>query len=130
MAIGTAVGLGVSGAFELLARYWRPFGVLEGRLAALLGPLSEAEITLLALSSALGEECFFRLAMQDALGLLPTALLFGLLHTGPPGLLWSAVALVLGLAFGWMMHAGCGLLSVTLAHALINYLSLRRMQWR
>ncbi len=129
MAWGIAAALGVSGALWSLERYSPPVARLQARLAEFIGPLSETQITVLALASAIGEEFMFRLAMQDAFGLWPTAVLFGVLHTGPKGTrLWSALALVIGILFGWMIELGCGLLSVTVAHAVINYLSLRRMQ--
>jgi membrane protease YdiL (CAAX protease family) len=128
-ALGAATGLVLSGVFAAAVRYLGPCARLEQRLHGLLGSLGEREITVLALSSALGEEFFFRLAMQDALGLFLTAAVFGLLHVGPKGTwLWTATSSILGLGFGWMMQLGCGLLSVTVAHALVNYLSLRRMQ--
>lgn len=129
MAAGTAVGLGLSGVFAVSVRYLGSCARLEQRLHGLLGSLSEREITVLALFSALGEEFFFRLAMQDAIGLYWSAAVFGLLHLGPKGTwLWTVLSVLLGLGFGWMMELGCGLLSVTVAHALVNYLSLRRME--
>ncbi len=129
MATGVTVGLALSGVFAASARYLGPCARLEQRLHGLLGSLGDREITVLALFSALGEEFFFRLAMQDALGLYWSAAIFGLLHFGPKGTrLWTAMSVVLGLGFGWMMELGCGLLSVTVAHALVNYVSLRRME--
>lgn len=131
MGLGVAVGLALSGVFAAAIRHTRAFARLERRLAALVGPLSDSETTVLALFSALGEEFFFRLAMQDALGLYWSAAIFGLLHLGPRGTwLWPVLAGALGLGFGWMVQAGCGLLSVTVAHALVNYISLRRMERR
>ena len=125
------MGFGVSGALGLLTRYSGAFARLETRLAELIGPLTETEIIVVALCSSLGEELFFRVAMQDAWGLWPAAIVFGLLHVGPGGLLpWTITAVVMGVGFGWMIEVGCGLLSVTMAHALINYLSLRRMEDR
>ena len=79
------------------------------------------------MTSAIGEELLFRCALQDAVGPYLSALIFGVLHTGPGLLLWGASAAVLGLTFSLMIDGGCGLLSVTVAHALINFLSLRRM---
>jgi len=131
LAVGTAVGLALTGVFSLLVRHVRPFTRLETALHDMLGSLSEREITVVSLFSALGEEFFFRLAMQDAIGLYWSAAIFGLLHFGPKGtMLWTVMAFVLGLGFGWMVELGCGLLSVTVAHALVNYLSLRRMNDR
>lgn len=129
LAVGAAVGLGLSGGFAAAVRYLASCARLEQRLHGLLGSLGEREITVLALCSALGEEFFFRLALQDAVGLYWSAAAFALLHVGPKGTwLWTGLSLVLGLGFGWMMELGCGLLSVTAAHALVNYLSLRRME--
>ena len=72
-ALGAAIGLVLSAGFAAAVRYLGAFARLEQRLHGLLGPLGEREITVLALSSALGEEFFFRLAMQDALGVLFSA---------------------------------------------------------
>lgn len=127
LGIGTAVGLGLSGVIALLARYQASFQELEARLHKTVGSLSESEVILVAMTSAIGEELFFRCALQDVVGPYLSALIFGLLHTGPGLLLWGACAAILGLGFSLMIESGCGLLSVTVAHALINFISLRRM---
>jgi len=124
---GTAVGLLCSGVFLVARRYLRSFRGLESRLAEIVGPLTEVEILGIALVSAIGEEFFFRGAMQDAWGMWWSAIVFGLLHSGPGLLLWGVVAFSLGLLFSLMIDFGLGLLSVTVAHALINNISLRRM---
>ncbi len=127
LGIGTAVGLGVSGVIALLVRYQAAFQGLEARLRATVGSLSESEIVLIAMVSAIGEELLFRCALQDVVGPYLSALVFGALHTGPGLLLWGACAASLGLCFSLLIDSGCGLLSVTVAHALINFISLRRM---
>ena len=127
LGIGTALGLGLSGVIALLCRYQGAFQRLEGRLQQAVGTLSEPEILVVSMTSAIGEELLFRCALQDAVGPYLSALIFGVLHTGPGLLLWGASAAVLGLTFSLMIDGGCGLLSVTVAHALINFLSLRRM---
>lgn len=127
LAIGTVAGLGLSGVIFLLVRYLRVFRSLDDRLRETVGPLTESEIVVIAMASAIGEEMLFRGALQDQVGPYFSALVFGALHTGPGLLLWGIVAAALGLVFGLMVEAGCGLLSVTVAHALINFISLRRM---
>ena len=124
---GAAAGLLCSGVFLVAQRYLQSFRRLESRLAEIVGPLSEAEILGIAMVSAIGEEFFFRGAMQDAWGIWWSAAVFGLLHSGPGLLLWGMVAFCLGLLFSCMVDYGLGLLSVTVAHALINNISLRRM---
>ena len=127
LGAGLIVGLLVSGAIRLLSGYVKAFARLEEQLTEVVGDLSEAEIIVIALASAIGEEMLFRGAIQDHFNLYFSALVFGLLHTGPGLWLWTIVAGALGLMFGTMVHFGLGLLSVTVAHALINFISLRRM---
>lgn len=127
LGIGIALGLGLSGVIALLARYLTRFRALETRLRSTLGSITESEIVLVAMTSAIGEELLFRCALQDAVGPYLSALVFGLLHTGPGLWLWGICAVILGLCFSLMVDKGCGLLSVTVAHALINFISLRRM---
>ena len=133
LSAGIAVGLGTGAVFAVAARL-PPFARLERALAGILGPLQDAEILWLALLSGVAEEAFFRLALldwlgQDAMGLCTTAAIFGAFHVAPGvSLLWAPLAVAMGLLYGWMMLAGYGFASVSLAHALFNYLSLRRMQ--
>lgn len=129
LGVGAGVGLGFSGVFWLLARYWRSFATLEDRLEELVGDLTDSEIVAIAMASAIGEEMFFRAALQDQCGeyWYLSAVVFGLLHTRPGLLLWGFTATALGLVFSVMVYFGFGLLSVTVAHALINFISLRRM---
>src|SRR5262249_17222184 len=54
--------------------------VLHREFHAVVHELSSKEIFLLAVSSSVGEELFFRGAMLPALGLLPSSLLFALMH--------------------------------------------------
>ena len=53
---------------------------LQGEFQQILGSLESKHILLLALLSAFGEEILFRGVLHPRLGLLPTALLFALLH--------------------------------------------------
>jgi membrane protease YdiL (CAAX protease family) len=126
---GAVVGLAVGAALTAASRYLKSYATLEGRLQEFLGDLNETEIIAISLTSAIGEEMLFRGALQDHLAeyWYVSALIFGLLHTGPGLWLWTLVATILGLLFSVMVHLGFGLLSVTVAHALINFISLRRM---
>ena len=81
-----------------------------------------------ALLAAFAEELFFRLAVQDACGLLAMVALCVLLHMPFGGLRWLCVVLVHALTLGLLVEFGFGLLGATTAHAILNYLSLRRIQ--
>lgn len=84
---------------------------------------STGQIAILALTSALGEELFFRAALQPTLGLAATSVLFGVVHVAPNGnwLTWAVWASVMGLVFGLLYRLTGTLLAPALAHALINY---------
>lgn len=127
LGVGLSAGLALSGMMVLLGRYVKAFARLEARLTEAVGDLSEAEILLLAMASSIGEEMLFRGAIQDHFGLIVAALVFGCFHIGPGMWLWTVIATLLGLLFGAMVHFGFGLLSATLAHAVVNFISLRRM---
>jgi membrane protease YdiL (CAAX protease family) len=53
-----------------------------------------------AFMAALGEELLFRGALQPLIGLVPTAVIFGLLHA--TGLAHIVLATLLGLWLGWL----------------------------
>jgi membrane protease YdiL (CAAX protease family) len=77
--------------------------------------------------SALAEELVFRGLFMPWLGLLPQALLFGVVHaqlSGPSRWVWVAWASVVGLALGAIFALSGSLLGPMLSHALINGLNL------
>jgi membrane protease YdiL (CAAX protease family) len=92
--------------------------------------LSSWEITLLALSSGFAEELFFRGAMQPALGLLLTSLIFGAVHTGPRRVFvaWSVWAFIMGLLFGVIFELSGVLWGPVLAHVWINQRNMAYMR--
>ncbi len=126
LAAGAGVGFAIVGILLVLRRYLRVFEQLEKPLKAIVAPLGEYEIVGLSLVTALGEEFFFRGAMHEFWGYW-SALVFGLFYSGPGLLFYGMLALLSGLLFSFMMEMQLGLLSVTVAHALINYFVLRRV---
>jgi membrane protease YdiL (CAAX protease family) len=84
-------------------------------------------IAVIAALSALAEELVFRGLLMPWLGLVPQALLFGVVHaqlSGPSRWVWVAWASVVGLALGAIFAVSGSLLGPMLAHALINGLNL------
>ncbi|MES1186334.1 MAG: CPBP family intramembrane glutamic endopeptidase [Myxococcales bacterium] len=84
-------------------------------------------IAVIAALSALAEELVFRGLLMPWLGLVPQALLFGVVHaqlSGPSRWVWVAWASVVGLALGAIFALSGSLLGAMLAHALINGLNL------
>lgn len=126
-AVGLGGGLAASGALWLAARWSAAVRKVELRVAAVLGPMDETRLCVFALLAAVAEELFFRLAAQDALGWPLAVAFYVAVNTGPGFLAWIPIALGAGLLFSGMVAAGFGLLSATAAHAVVNYLSLRRI---
>lgn len=102
---------------------------LARALAEAVGPLRPGQAWLLAVASGLGEEAFFRGALQPVAGLLLTSLLFALAHFVPRRelLLWSAFSLVAGLLLGGLYEATGNLLAPTVAHVVVNGVNLNRL---
>ncbi len=124
--VGVALGLLVVGLSRLAVGRYDWARSLHHDFRELLGPLTQREILVLALASSIGEELFFRGALQPWLGIWPQAVLFALLHIGPGMrfLPWTASALVLGATFG-LLYRGTGDLGAPIvAHFTINYLNL------
>jgi membrane protease YdiL (CAAX protease family) len=83
---------------------------------------------LFVLTAAVAEELFFRLAVQDALGLLGSVAIATAVNSCVGGWRWLPLALVHAAALGAIVHCGLGLLGSTTANAVANYLNLRRIQ--
>lgn len=123
-AAAAALVIVVSG--ELTERM--PWGRrLAERLAALLGRPSPAQIALLALSSGIAEEAFFRGALQPRVGLVAASLLFGLAHFAPRRELlpWTAFSVVAGFLLGALFEGTGNLVAPIVAHVGINWVNLR-----
>jgi uncharacterized protein len=129
LGAGIALGAGLLSLWWLLLRYVAAARTLEADLARLLAPLAVAEAVSLAVISALAEELFFRGALQGALGFLPAAVLFALLHAGPGKSfrLWTLFALAGGLALGALVALRGPLGGAIVAHLLVNGVNLVRL---
>jgi membrane protease YdiL (CAAX protease family) len=124
--IGVALGLAVVALSRLAVRRLEWARSLHTNFRDLLGPLSGREILVLALASSVGEELFFRGALQPMLGIWVQALIFAGLHFGPGlrFLPWTFSALVLGVVFGAIHQLTGDIGAPIVAHFVINYLNL------
>ena len=129
------VGAGLGAAAVLLLVWWlvlrrfRLATALEERLRQTLGPLAGHEALGLALLSGLGEEVFFRGAMQPVWGYAVTTLLFGALHSGRGRelLVWTLSAVLAGAVLGGLMEWRGNLLAPVVCHVAVNAVQLRRI---
>ena len=126
LLLGLGAALVVATASRFLTRALETLRYVEEELGRWLGPLSAGMVARLAILSGIGEELFFRGVLLPELGLLWSALLFGVLHIGPDVrfLTWTAAAFLSGLLLGWMTLETGSLLAPIVAHVVINYLGL------
>lgn len=124
---GLAVGLAAAAALAWAARRFSSVRRCEDEAASAIGGLPDGAMVAFALLAAVAEELLFRVAVQDALGVIAAVACYGAVNTGPRRWVWLPIALVLAAAFSALLALGCGLLSAAIAHALVNYLSLRRI---
>lgn len=102
---------------------------LRTEFRAALEGATDGDLALLALASGTAEELLFRGAIQPALGVVLTSLLFGAVHFVPSRALlpWTAWAAVMGLLLGLLHGATGSIAGCILAHVAINAINLRRI---
>jgi membrane protease YdiL (CAAX protease family) len=83
-------------------------------------------LVLVSIFSGVGEEAFFRGAIQQEFGLVVASLLFGVAHIGPDRryLVWTAWAVLAGFVFGFLYDVSGGLLAPIIAHTAHNAATL------
>jgi membrane protease YdiL (CAAX protease family) len=113
-------------------------GLLSYRLLPVMRRISEElaprlvdgadriSLVLVSVFSGVGEEAFFRGAVQQEFGLVVASLVFGLAHVGPDRryLVWTAWATLAGFVFGILYDVSGGLLAPVLAHSAHNAATL------
>ena len=87
--------------------------------------LRRRDAVVLAIGTSLAEELAFRGLLLAWIGLVPQALIFGLLHPATRrGWSYSVFTAVVGLALGALTLAFGGLLAALVAHAGVNAVGL------
>ncbi len=103
---------------------------LHGDLRPIANAMSPVAIAVIGPTSAVVEELLFRGLLQLWVGLLPQAVIFGILHyiPGRSRWVWAVWAALVGLLFGAIFKLTGSLAGPILAHALINWLNLRYLR--
>jgi membrane protease YdiL (CAAX protease family) len=125
-ACGT-VALGV-----LLYRLLPSLRRLSDELAPhLVDGAKRQDLVLVSVFSGIGEEAFFRGALQPEIGLVASSLLFGVLHVGPDRryLVWTLWAVAAGFLFGLLYLWTGGILAPVTAHVMHNAATLLLWKW-
>ncbi|HAA32794.1 MAG TPA: CPBP family intramembrane metalloprotease [Cyanobacteria bacterium UBA8553] len=128
--LGLGIALGITGASSLLYRLWSAYRQsADFYLQMVLKPLILPDIIWLGLLPGMSEELLFRGVMLpaiglNAIGLVATSLVFGILHlSGPqqwPYVVWASI---IGLLLGYSALATDNLLVPIVAHVCTNLLS-------
>ena len=100
--------------------------IAEELAPRLVDGASYGGLVLVAVFSGVGEETFFRGAIQQEFGLVVASLVFGLVHVGPDRryLVWTVWAVLAGFLFGALYEVTGGLLAPILAHSGHNAATL------
>jgi membrane protease YdiL (CAAX protease family) len=124
--IGLAVGLAVVLGSHAATRRTGWGERLARGLGEAIGPVSIPDALLLAMASGLGEEMFFRGALQPRVGLLWASLLFGAVHFVPRRAMWpwTVFAMVIGGLFGALFEWTGNLVAPVVAHTVVNAINL------
>jgi len=125
-AAGLLTGLCGTGIFLAVRRAGWARNV-EVQVRSMFAPIGASSTFAVVLVGAVAEEVFFRLAVQDAFGLLGAVALCAFVSTCTVGLAWLPFLVLHATALGLLMHHGFGLLGTTTANAIVNHLCLRRI---
>jgi len=100
--------------------------IAEELAPRLVDGADRGSLVLVSIFSGVGEETFFRGAVQQEFGLVIASLVFGLVHVGPDRryLVWTAWAVLAGFLFGALYEVAGGLLAPILAHSGHNAATL------
>jgi membrane protease YdiL (CAAX protease family) len=124
--IGLAIGLIAVVLTRLAVRRLDWARALHQEFHALVHGMRPREILLLALTSSVAEEAFFRGALLPVVGLWVQAIVFAALHFRPRPRFypWTLMSLGVGLGFGLLARWLGDLSAPIVAHFTINLLNL------
>lgn len=126
LLVGLVAGAGVVIASHVMTTRTGWGDRLARGLAESLGPISLPNALLLAMASGLGEELFFRGALQPRVGIVLASILFGAVHFVPRRdmVAWSGFAVTIGLLFGLMFEWTGSVVAPVVAHTVVNGVNL------
>jgi hypothetical protein len=124
---GIVVGVLVVAASRHAVRRWAWARTLHVEFRQIFGPLRTRDVLFFALVSALGEELFFRGALQPTIGLAASSVVFGLLHLGPTRRFapWTGMAIAMGFVLGGLYWLTGNLVAPVVTHLFVNFSNLQ-----
>ncbi len=136
LSVGVAAACGTVISGLVLYRLSPVLRKISAELAPhLVDGARKRDLVLVSIFSGIGEEVFFRGALQPVIGLVAASLLFGAVHVGPDRryLVWTLWAAGAGFLFGALYLWTGGILAPVTAHVVHNaatFLIWRRSRHR
>jgi hypothetical protein len=124
LIIGIGLGLLFSlGIFFILQKIIRFKILFDWIVGVIFGPLNYLGIFYVSCIASISEELFFRGGLQPIIGIVPTSIIFGLLHMGfyKKLLPYGLYAFVLSMIFGYLFLIIGDLYVCILFHFMINF---------
>ena len=97
-------------------------------LGSTLQSLTALDIVLLSAAAGFAEEMFFRGLLQSYIGIIGSAVVFGLLHALTPA--YFVMATAIGLYFGYLYETSGNLLIAMTGHAIYDIFALYLLRWQ
>ena len=132
LSVGVVVACGTVISGLVLYRLSPVLRKISGELAPhLVDGARKRDLVLVSVFSGMGEEVFFRGALQPVIGLVAASLLFGAVHIGPDRryLVWTLWAAGAGFLFGALYLWTGGILAPVTAHVLHNAATFLLWRW-
>lgn len=132
VALGLALGATSHGVTRVVLARYRWARTLADDLVPAVRSAPTRTLWALALASGVSEELFFRGLLVPLVGVLASALAFGLIHRarGEVQLPYAVWATLMGLTFGAVFVTTGHLAGAIVAHALSNLLNLKLLRDR
>ncbi len=123
LLLGASTALVTVGSGLLAYRFLPVLREMADELAPrIVDGATPGALLLVSMFSGVGEEVFFRGAVQQEFGIVIASVAFGLLHVGPDRryLIWTGWAILAGFVLGGLYAVTGGLLAPIIAHAAHN----------
>lgn len=130
LGIGALLGLIVVGLSRFISKHYIWAKRIDQDFGALFAEHSSVHLTALALLSSFAEELFFRGVLIDVMGLIWSAILFGILHIPierhhwP----WTVAAILMGFVFGYVTVLTGSITIAFIAHFTVNHFNLHALK--
>ena len=137
IAVGLAVAVGFMVINYVLLRCGPdvlPLRLIRTLYRTTLRPLFAdvrlSDVVVISIAAGVGEELFFRGALQPEIGLVPASIVFGLLHMGGRGtFVFGCWVAVMGLALGMLANISEGLVAPIVAHSAYDAAAIGYLRW-